>query len=167
MTKVELLAPKILQWEGGFVDDPVDMGGATNMGITLTTYRQVFGENRTVEELKSMSICDFSMILKHFYWDRWRADEILNQSIAEILVDWVWGSGKWGIIIPQRKLGIPDDGVVGPKTIMAVNSVNQQEFHQEIVEARISFINSLILNHPEQEKFRKGWTNRINSYKFE
>ena len=26
--------------EGGYVDDPSDPGGATNMGVTLATYRQ-------------------------------------------------------------------------------------------------------------------------------
>src|SRR5438045_2687647 len=29
-----------LREEGGYVDDPADPGGATNMGITLVTYRQ-------------------------------------------------------------------------------------------------------------------------------
>ena len=29
-----------LREEGGYVDDPADPGGATNMGITLATYRQ-------------------------------------------------------------------------------------------------------------------------------
>ena len=41
MAKVELLAPKILQWEGGFVNDPTDHGGATNMGVTIATWKQV------------------------------------------------------------------------------------------------------------------------------
>jgi len=29
-----------LRAEGGYVDDPADPGGATNMGITLATFRQ-------------------------------------------------------------------------------------------------------------------------------
>jgi lysozyme family protein len=29
-----------LRQEGGYVDDPADPGGATNMGITLATYRE-------------------------------------------------------------------------------------------------------------------------------
>ena len=40
MAKVELLAPTIFKWEGGFVDDPLDRGGATNKGVTLSTWKQ-------------------------------------------------------------------------------------------------------------------------------
>ena len=39
MADVKKLAPFILKWEGGFVNDPDDLGGATNMGITIATYR--------------------------------------------------------------------------------------------------------------------------------
>ena len=38
MAKVELLAPYIRKWEGGFVNDPADSGGATNMGVTIGTF---------------------------------------------------------------------------------------------------------------------------------
>ncbi len=41
MADVKILAPFILKWEGGFVDDPVDRGGATNKGVTIATWRQV------------------------------------------------------------------------------------------------------------------------------
>ena len=33
MADVRKLAPFILKWEGGFVNDPDDLGGATNMGV--------------------------------------------------------------------------------------------------------------------------------------
>lgn len=38
MADVNKLAPFILKWEGGFVNDPDDLGGATNMGVTIGTY---------------------------------------------------------------------------------------------------------------------------------
>ena len=37
----------ILSHEGGFVDDPRDPGGATNLGITLATYRRAATRRRT------------------------------------------------------------------------------------------------------------------------
>jgi len=127
MARVELFAPKILAFEGGFVNDPLDRGGATNMGVTLSTWKKV-GYDKDgdgdidADDIRQLSKADAIAVLKLSYWNRWKADQITNQSIAEILVDWLWGSGKWGIVIPQRLLKVPDDGIVGPATLFAVNS---------------------------------------------
>jgi lysozyme family protein len=171
MAKVLVFAPKILKYEGGFVNDPKDHGGATNMGVTLATWRQV-GYDKDgdgdidADDIKLLSANDAVSVLKLNYWNRWKADQINNQSIAEILVDWVWGSGKWGIVIPQRILKVPDDGIVGNATLFAVNSANQRGLHEAIFQARGRFILDLVKNHPEQKKFLDGWMNRLNNFKF-
>jgi len=54
--------------------------------------------------------------LRPHYWERWQADRIRNQSVAELLVDWVWASGINGIKIPQQMLNLKPDGIVGEKT---------------------------------------------------
>ena len=171
MAKVLVFAPKILKYEGGFVNDPKDHGGATNMGVTLATWRQV-GYDKDgdgdidADDIKLLSANDAVSVLKLNYWNRWKADQINNQSIAEILVDWVWGSGKWGIVIPQRILKVPDDGIVGNATLFAVNSANQRGLHEAIFQARGRFILDLVKKHPEQKKFLDGWMNRLNNFKF-
>jgi lysozyme family protein len=171
MAKVLVFAPKILKYEGGFVNDPKDHGGATNMGVTLATWRQV-GYDKDgdgdidADDIKLLSANDAISVLKLNYWNRWKADQINNQSIAEILVDWVWGSGKWGIVIPQRILKVPDDGIVGNATLFAVNSANQRGLHEAIFQTRSRFILDLVKNHPEQKKFLDGWMNRLNNFKF-
>lgn len=35
MADYKLLVPFIRKWEGGFVNDPYDKGGATNAGVTI------------------------------------------------------------------------------------------------------------------------------------
>ena len=171
MAKILVFAPKILRYEGGFVNDPKDRGGATNMGVTLATWRQV-GYDKDgdgdidADDIKLLSANDAVSVLKLNYWDRWKSDQIGNQSIAEILVDWVWGSGKWGIVIPQRILKVPDDGIVGTATLFALNSANQRGLHEAIFQARGRFILDLVKNHPEQKKFLDGWMNRLNQFKF-
>jgi len=170
MAKIELLAPKIAKWEGGYINDKTDLGGATNMGVTISTWKQV-GYDKDhdgdidIDDIKALSPEDFKFVLKK-YWDSWKADDIKNQSIADILVDWVWGSGKWGVIIPQRILKVAQDGQVGPVTIQKLNGSFQNLLFEEIFKARKKFLDDIVKNAPKQKKFYQGWINRLNDFKF-
>ena len=54
----------ILSWEGGFVNDPRDSGGATNKGVTLSTFQTVFGKDKTVKDLKNINdVIDSSLFV--------------------------------------------------------------------------------------------------------
>lgn len=166
MADINVLVPLILKWEGGFVNDPDDLGGATNMGVTLATYRQYRKSRKlpapTVDDLKNLSREEWTDILKTYYWDRWQADCIRDQSIANILVDWVWASGVYGIRIPQQILNVSPDGIVGKNTLAALHSYSPQaELFDRIKQARFEYINRICTSRPANQKFRKGWENRI------
>ena len=167
MANFEIFAEKILTLEGGFSDHPADRGGATNMGVTLATWRRI-GYDKDgdgdvdPDDLLKLTRNDVFKVLRYFYWNRWRADEIESQPVAEMVVDWCWCSGKWGIIIPQRILGVNPDGYVGPETIRAVNQADPVLFHQQIFEHRLEFIRQIVRNDPSQSRFIKGWRNRLD-----
>lgn len=172
MAQCEILLPFILRWEGGFVNDPNDRGGATNKGVTLSTWRNV-GYDKDgdgdidVTDLKQLTDEDvMSRVLKPHYWDRWRADEITSQSVANMLVDWVWCSGAYGIKIPQRILNVKIDGIVGAKTLSAVNSRDPRELFDELRNEREEFLRRIVKNNPTQKKFLRGWINRLNAIRY-
>ena len=171
MAKIEKLIPFILKWEGGFVDDPADLGGATNKGVTIGTFgdfcKKKGRPKPTVQDLKNISDADWKEIIKTLYWDRWKADDIKSQGVANILVDWVWASGVHGIKRPQRILGVSSDGFVGSKTIAAVNAMDTKKLFKTIKEDRVKFVDEICKARPANERFRKGWLNRINSIKYE
>jgi lysozyme family protein len=171
MANSSKLVPFILQWEGGFVNDPLDLGGATNKGITIgtfTEYKRRKGlKAPTVQDLKNISNEDWHEVFKSLYWDRWKADEIKSQAVANILVDWVWASGSHGIKRPQRLLGVTADGVVGSKTIAALNAKDPAELFKMIKADRIKFIDEICEKRPANNRFKKGWLNRINAIKYE
>ena len=173
MADVKKLVSFILKWEGGFVNDPDDLGGATNMGVTIGAWKSC-GYDKDgdgdidVDDLHLLTREDVvNRVLKPYYWDRWKADEIKSQSVANILVDFVWASGAHGIRIPQQLLGVSVDGIVGPKTISAVNSKNPRELFDMIRIARFDFIEDICRKRPANNKFKRGWMNRINDLKFE
>ena len=166
MAEIKKLAPWILKWEGGFVNDPLDKGGATNKGVTIAVWKsQGYDKDGDgdidVADLKLITIEDATNIMKKNYWDRWKADQIKSQAVANTLVDWVWGSGKWGIIIPQRILGLKDDGIVGAKTLEAINNA-KPEFLDKLYLARFNFLDGIVASNPSQKRFIKGWKNRMN-----
>lgn len=184
MAKADILVPFIRRWEGGFSHDPADAGGATNKGVTIETYRHFFGANKTVDDLKRMSDEDWMYIFRVGYWNRWQADQIIGQKVANILVDWVWASGKYGITIPQRLIGVTQDGIVGPQTIAAVNKYTSEVLFSALFEAREIYIRDIVaksvaafekkvgrkatamelLRHTNK-RFEQGWMNRLNALK--
>lgn len=190
MANVDILLPFILKYEGGFVNDPADSGGATNKGVTIATWRSV-GYDKDgdgdidVQDLKLISNKDVrDRVLKPHYWDRWKANQIQSQKIANILVDWVWASGANGIKIPQRLLGVAVDGIVGAKTLAAVNAADPDVLFDIIYQARETFLrditNQSIASYEKKinrkatnaelmkytkKRFIKGWLNRLAAIK--
>lgn len=191
MANIEHFIPFLIKWEAGIIkksnetnesvfqrarktgwaDDPDDLGRQTMMGVTMATYEEFCRKKSyprpTAERLMNLSYNDWKCILKELYWDRWNADEIRSQSIAEIVCDWVWASGSHGIKIPQRLIGVTVDGIVGPKTIVAVNGKNPRELFDMIKIARFDFIEEICRKRPANNKFKRGWINRINDFVFE
>ena len=167
MADYRKLKPFILRWEGGYINDQADLGKQTNKGVTLSTYRSVFGKNKTVSDLKKITDEQWEFIFKKYYWDKWKADDIKDQNVANILVDWVWASGVYGIKIPQRVLGVDVDGIVGPKTIAAVNASDGRKLFDNIKQERKDFIDRICQTRPQNKKFKNGWLNRINSLAYE
>lgn len=172
MANIDILSTFILSWEGGFVNDPDDKGGATNRGVTIATWRQVGydknGDGKIdVTDLKLVTAADaVSRVMKPHYWDRWKADRIASQSVANIVVDWVWASGANGVTKVQKILGVKVDGIVGEKTLAALNAQEPRKLFEKIKAARVSFIEGIIKNNPSQAKFRKGWLTRLDYIKF-
>ena len=167
MADARKLMPFILKWEGGFVNDPLDRGGATNKGVTIGTF-QSFYPGKTVDDLKRITDDQWLTIFKSGYWNPWQADQIKNQAIANILVDWAWASGaRTAIRKVQELLGVSVDGLVGNETLSAINGQDAEELFDRIKVARYDFVDAIVKRDPSQKRFINGWKNRIKSIKYE
>lgn len=167
MANFDVLFPVILKVEGGYCNDPDDAGGATNKGIIFSEFkawRRAQGKpTPTIADLKALTDDEAKAIYKAKYWDRWLADEIHSQKVANIVVDWTINSGSHGITKPQALLGVKADGIVGAKTLAAINASNPDAFFEQVYNARVEFYNSIVARKPSQKKFLKGWLNRLKT----
>lgn len=151
----------------GYANDPDDSGGATMCGITIATYRayrktQGYATT-TVADLKNITYTEWRAVLKTLFWDKWQGDRITSQPLANLLVDWVWASGGYGIALPQRILGVTADGIVGARTLAALNAAEPQTLFRQLHQARINYVEGIVRRKPSQKKFLNGWKRRINA----
>ena len=71
----------------------------------------------------------------------------------------------WGIKFPQRVLGVNDDGIVGPKTLAAINGYeNQEELFNKLWNRRKKHFQDIAKGG--KAKFLGGWLNRLNDFKY-
>lgn len=171
MAKVDLLVPFILKWEGGWVNDPLDLGQETNKGVCFRTYKLYRSRKGlpqpTIEDLKALSDNEFTDILKSMYWDACRGDRIESQSVANAIVDWGWHSGTITAAKEiQKLLGVTADGIIGNVTLGEINSRNPRELFDSIKIARIAYLNRICSSRPANKKFMRGWMNRVNNLEF-
>ena len=55
----------VFQHEGGFVDNPDDPGGVTNLGVTLNVWSRWLKRPVTVDEMRALTSCCRDAVLRH------------------------------------------------------------------------------------------------------
>lgn len=148
----------ILQHEGSeFTHHPEDPGGATRHGITLQTLKDWRGARpTTAEDVKALTVEDAAPIYHNWYWDRVHCDELLS-GVDLIIFDSAvnQGTGRAAMFL-QQAAGVRTDGIIGPKTLAAVeNSDDPKELIREIAARRAVHYAGL------NPVFHLGWYRRL------
>ena len=154
LTTFNEIIEKILEHEGGYVNDPLDAGGETNFGIAKRFYPDVDIKNLTKEQAK--------IIYHQDYWRPTKCDAVPSH-LRYIYFDMCVNFGRSGAVkVLQRasnaknKEKIKVDGGIGPATLNAI-----QKLETERVKAyRVLRFADIVIKKPEQERFWFGWFRR-------
>ena len=145
---------KVLEHEGGYVNDPKDLGGETKYGITKRFYPDIDIKNLTIEQAKE--------IYKKDYWDRNKV-ESLPQNLWHIYFDMCVNFGRRGAVKVLQQAAnsknrnkIEVDGGLGPMTLKAIQNISLDRVRAYRV---LRFAN-IVIDKPNQEKFWLGWFRR-------
>lgn len=176
----EQFFPHVIKVEGVlFTVTQYDRGGATKFGVTYATYK-TWCKGKPVEispcdkdkngrlttnDLRLTVLQDVKPIYKSCYWDAVKADEIIHQNVAELLVDYIINSGcgykNANIKAFQKLVGVKADGKIGAKTLKAVNDADPVKLYSKLYKYRRSYYKKIAKGN--QKGFLKGWKNRLST----
>ena len=148
----------VLQHEGGYVNDALDPGGATNKGVTQRVYddwRRTQGMDPRA--VRGISANEVSAIYRSLYWNRVRGDDLpsgVDYSVFDLAVN----SGvDRAIRFLQRAVGADQDGKFGPRTLALVRANSPAEVAKAVNAYRLAFLKQL----PTFAHFGTGWSRRV------
>lgn len=157
------------KWEGLYVNDPDDPGGATMRGVTQVVYDHY----RAVKKLPRRPVKEISKEehLEIFHDNYWKAGHCefmpkpLNMVHFDTCINFgIRGSIKYqgAVRLLQRALNLTPDGILGPVSRGVILSGNPKEMALKYIEMRKVRRHERIKQAPSQEKYLPGWLNRDN-----
>lgn len=149
-----------LQEEGGYVNDSRDPGGATNMGITLATYRAWCNDpHADAAELRVLPRSTATCIYGSDYWNRLRGNA-LPVGLDLVVFDFAVTCGTVRSARElQAALGLPVssiDGSIGPETLLKARLASNSDLIARLIRRQVLFYQTL----PPFPVFGKGWLAR-------
>jgi lysozyme family protein len=151
----------VLKHEGGFVNHPKDPGGMTNLGVTKKVWEEFVGREVDEREMRALTPDVVKPLYKKNYWDKIKGDQLpsgVDYAAYDLAVN--SGTGRAAKYL-QRIAGVPDDGVIGPKSMEAILSCDPVETVDAICDMRLDFLQKL----PTWGTFGKGWGRRVEEVK--
>lgn len=138
---VETLIDDIIRREGGYVDDPQDLGGATKYGITqgtLAGYRRNLVTKKDVEALTEAEAREIYRALYVRPFDAYAGDPELHGLLVDSAV----------------QHGVP----------RVTGWVRQGATYAQVLRRRIEFYGEIITRRPANARFALGWMRRIGEF---
>lgn len=144
--------------EGGYVDNKLDPGGATNWGCTQAVWEGYIGHKVSVDDMKALTKEDVKPLYKKRYWDAIHGDAIPS-GLDYCLFDCAINSGvNRSAKIIQEIVGVFADGAIGNNTVSAITQLNPITAINEFCDKRQAFLESL----KTFPVFGKGWSKRVS-----
>lgn len=164
--RIGVIIGDLIGREGGFVDDPDDSGGATNMGITFKTLL-TWDPEATYVDIQRLDRFDAIQIYYQVFWLPYMKYYKQGVWLETFMFDWYVHSGVRNTTRQlQRLVGAKPDGQYGPLTDNSVQGyfiVHKDQARYDVFHARVAFFFRIIKRRPKDAKFGPGWYNRVRS----
>lgn len=180
MANFDLVIPMILNDEGDeFINDPLDLGGATKYGISYKFLKKVQPE-ATIKTVELLTREQAIYLYRIHFWEFYELDKLNDIKIASVCMElFVNMSPQSAAIVIQRAINdynlcnnimVNDtchnlivDGIFGTKSKTALQQVScfgDSRFLPYLKLSQIKHYCDEVDKKPNQLKFLKGWVLR-------
>lgn len=152
---------RVLKHEGGYVNDPLDSGGRTNLGVTQRVWEEFVGHPVSEADMRSLTPEKVGKLYKQRYWNAAYC-EVLPKGLDYVVFDFAVNAGTGRAVKTlQQMLGLVADGVIGPRTMAKINESNAKKLVHDYSNARTDFYQGIVARKPDQARFINGWLRRV------
>jgi len=200
MADFSIAVAKTFNAEGGYQADPADTANyvkgvliGTNHGISAIAYATYLKRTPTVDEMKALTQDTAKLIFKSLFWDKIAGDYITNQSVSQLMFQYVIGAGDEQISdlkdIANSTYGKPvlisNDVPFGKSEASFVNGLDQAKFFENMKTWRLHYYDLVVARSVTKweltnkrkitdaealqftkKKFLAGWRHRLNTHIF-
>ena len=146
----------VLKSEGGWVNNPQDPGGETNLGVTKRVWEEYVGH--PVDSLKKLTKEDVAPLYEQKYW-RPCYGEVLPRGLGYLCFSFGINAGCGrSVKLLQQSLGLIPDGIIGPRVMQKLRESNIADVIKGFSESRREYYKSL----KTFPIFGKGWIARTD-----
>jgi len=160
MSNFESALMRVLRYEGGYVNDPDDVGKETKYGITKLSYPSLDIKNLTLEQAAE--------IYRRDWWDKYKYYRITYQPLAEkMLIVSINIPAVRAHIFLQRSINIlfrehlKCDGILGDITFSKLEKYSLAGkgglIHNTFIWQVGNYYLSKVKEEPKKAKFLRGW----------
>lgn len=155
----------MIKSEGGYVNDPHDRGGETNLGVTKKAWSAFLKREIQDGEMAALTKEQVEPFYKLEYWDKVKADQ-LPDGVDYLVFDFAVNAGPGRAAkFLQKAVGANPDGAIGPATLAAVAAKNPLEVIERFSTVKSEFYHGIVEGDATQQRFLQGWLNRVASVK--
>lgn len=184
MATFEIARRITARFEGGYANNPADVGGETYKGIARNFHPQqsvwrfvdmakselgaptagnraawVRQLNANLEGIPALQTAVDEFYRANF-WDRFKLTSIQEQSIANWIYDHAVNAGVRGIKWAQETAGVKIDGIIGYHSIEAINAMGPLKFLRKAEDVAAFYRLDRALDRPDQIQFLPSWLRR-------
>lgn len=152
----------ILHHEGGYVNNPNDPGGMTNLGVTRRTWEEWTRKPADERVMRALTQPQVAPLYNARYWDLVKGDN-LPAGIALCVFDFAVNAGPTRAArFLQALVGADADGKIGPATLAAVQSFVAAKGIAALIQRYQGARRGYYLSLQTFDVFGRGWFRRVD-----